>query len=341
MNFKKLQALTQIIGTITLVLLALYGLTGLLNDSASWGAQLMAKAMGRTQNAPLLQWGDSTVPLIINHQGYAKDDEGKPLTGYYTMTLRIYDDVIATTPLWEEEHKKVTVREGYFNLLLGNNEPLTNTLFIHPDRFIGLTVHPSDEMVPRQRFASVPYAMHSYHATKADHALEADHAIEAKHALEAEQADRAYGLNAPDGDPQDALVVDDDGEVGIGTTSPEADLHIVGNLRVDGEIINTAVRVASGQDVTGPNSNTNQAVIDLAEHSFDPDGLDPHIIVSEHNYNASGADWDTMDASYCGFDKLSKLQFKVTCWASPNNTGGYVQSTFDWLAIQVAPGLSQ
>ena len=54
MNFKKLQALTQIIGTITLVLLALYGLTGLLNDSAtnSWGAQLMAKAMGRAQNAP-------------------------------------------------------------------------------------------------------------------------------------------------------------------------------------------------------------------------------------------------------------------------------------------------
>ena len=56
------------------------------------------------------------------------------------MTLRIYDDVIGTPPLWQEEHKKVTVREGYFNLLLGNNEPLTNTLFIHPDRFIGLTV---------------------------------------------------------------------------------------------------------------------------------------------------------------------------------------------------------
>ena len=176
MNLKKFQALTQIIGTITLVLLALYGLTGLLNDSASWAAQLMAKAMGRTQNAPLFQWGDSTVPLIINYQAHAKDDEGKALTGYYTMTLRIYDDVIGSTPLWQEEHKRVTVREGYFNLLLGNNEPLTNSLFIHPDRFIGLTVHPYDEMVPRQRFASVPYAMHSYHATKADHASTADNA---------------------------------------------------------------------------------------------------------------------------------------------------------------------
>ena len=92
------------------------------------------------------------------------------------MTLRIYDDVIGTTPLWQEEHKRVTVREGYFNVLLGNNEPLTNTLFIHPDRFIGLTVHPYDEMIPRQRFASVPYAMHSYHATKADHASTADNA---------------------------------------------------------------------------------------------------------------------------------------------------------------------
>ena len=46
---------------------------------------------------------------------------------------------------------------------------------------IGLTVDPYDEMRPRQRFASVPYAMQ---ANKAD------------------QVDRASGLNAPDGDPR-------------------------------------------------------------------------------------------------------------------------------------------
>ena len=153
---------------------------------------------------------DSTVPLIINYQGHVEDDEGKPLTGYYTITIRIYDDVIGTTSLWEEEHVNVTTREGYFNVLLGNNESLTNTLFTNPDRFIGVTVDPYDEMVPRQRFASVPYAMHSYHATKADHALEADHATQADRALEADHAMQAsHASSADDADTVDGLHASD------------------------------------------------------------------------------------------------------------------------------------
>ena len=234
---KKFKVLTQIVGTMTLVLLALYGLLAFVNNSAAiWAAQQMVNVAGGAQNASLLQWGESTVPLIINYQGHVEDDEGKPLTGYYTITIRIYDDVIGTTSLWEEEHVNVTTREGYFNVLLGNNESLTNTLFTNPDRFIGVTVDPYDELVPRQRFASVPYAMHSYHATKADHALEADHAT---------QADRAYGLNAPDGDPQDAVIVDDDGKVGIGTT-PSEKLDVNGNIKATGNVTVTGHISATG-----------------------------------------------------------------------------------------------
>ena len=167
---RKLQLLTQIVGSMTLVLLALYGLLALLegNATSSWATEEIANITGGAQKAPLSQWGDSTVPLVMNYSGYADDHEGKPRTGYYTMTFRIYDDVIATTTLWQEKHINVTVREGDFSVLLGNNTPLTNTLFTDPDRFIGVTVHPYNEMIPRQRFASVPYAMHSYHATKAD-----------------------------------------------------------------------------------------------------------------------------------------------------------------------------
>ena len=214
MFFRKFQVLTQMVGTMTLVLLALYGVLVLLegNATTSWAGQQIAKVTGGAQNASFRQQNDSTVPLIINYQGDAEDHEGNPLTGYYTMTFRIYDDVIGTTTLWQEEHFNVTVRKGNFSVLLGNNTPLTNTLFTVPDRFIGVTVHPYDEMVPIQRFASVPYAMHSYHATKADH---------------------AFTLSAPDGEPKDALVVDNDGQVGIGTTSPSNKLEVAGKIEAD------------------------------------------------------------------------------------------------------------
>jgi hypothetical protein len=95
-----------------------------------------------------------------------------------------------------------------------------------------------------------------------------------------------------------------------------------------------AILTASGQDVTGPNAKTNQAVINLADYDFDESGTDPHIIVSEHNFNYSESAGNTMDASYCGFEKISKLEFKVTCWASTNSSSSTVQSSFDWLAIQ-------
>ena len=94
------------------------------------------------------------------------------------------------------------------------------------------------------------------------------------------------------------------------------------------------VRVASGKDVVGPNDVSNQAIINLQDHGFDPLGSDPHFLVSERDSNYVHADGNTMDASYCGYTKLSKLKYQVVCWASPNNSDGSVQSTFDWIAIQ-------
>lgn len=93
-------------------------------------------------------------------------------------------------------------------------------------------------------------------------------------------------------------------------------------------------KIASGQNVVGPNPSLNSSIINLEDYGFNPTGNDPHIIVSERDYNFASADGNTMDASYCGFTKSSKLVFVVVCWASPNNSDGTVQSSFDWIAIQ-------
>ena len=65
-------------------------------------------------------------------------------------------------------------------------------------------------LTPLQPISAAPYAIHAF------------------------SAPAGSSLNAPDGLPIDALVVDNTGRVGIGTTSPQAKLHIAGTPGTDG-----------------------------------------------------------------------------------------------------------
>jgi hypothetical protein len=115
------------------------------------------------------------------------------------------------------------VREGHFSVLLGNNKPIPPELFTGPDRFIGITVDSLDEMVPRQRFASAPYAMY---------------------------ADHAAALTAPNGSGTHIVQVDSTGRVGVGTTSPQAQLHAIAS-----GAISSALQVDAGAQHLTVNNN--------------------------------------------------------------------------------------
>ncbi|MCP4541742.1 MAG: tail fiber protein [Chloroflexi bacterium] len=203
MVFNKVKAIAQVIGFVTIGLLAVYGALGVFNGGypvqASEASAPIKAPRQAPQSAPMLassSWGSATVPLVMNYQGNLKDTEGNPLSGYYTMTFRIYDDVIAplTDTLWSETHVSVTVRGGHFSVLLGNNESISETLFNDPDRFVGVQVSGYDEMVPRQRFASVPYGMHANHATTATIAIDA---IDAANAVNADTLDGYHATVFP------------------------------------------------------------------------------------------------------------------------------------------------
>ncbi|MCX6049053.1 MAG: hypothetical protein NT075_28460 [Chloroflexi bacterium] len=187
--------------------------------------------------------GTSTVPPYLNYQGMLRDAEGKPISGVQKLTFRIYKDVTAPLPeaLWVEEHNEVTVRDGQFSVLLGNNKPIPPELFTGPDLFIGVTVAPLDEMVPRQRFASAPYAMVADHAT---------------------------ALTAPNGSTH-VVHVDNTGRVGVGTTSPQAQLQISATT-------GSALQVnAGGQQMvvnpTGVGIGTTAPAVPLQIRNDDPD----------------------------------------------------------------------
>jgi len=140
----------------------------------------------------------STLP----YQGRLTDMDGSPVNGTEDMIFRLYAIPSGGTALWEETWPDVPVSEGLFNVLLGSTTPIPqNVISENTSLWLGVTVSTDTEMAPRVQVGSVPFTF---------------------------QANRAYGLAATDGDPQDAVFVDANGNVGIGTTNPSGAIHIVG-----------------------------------------------------------------------------------------------------------------
>ena len=107
------------------------------------------------------------VPELVHYEGFLSDTNGYAVSdGSYNVTFRLYSTFAGGTALWTENWNdstsRVPVMNGRFRILLGSHVPLTSTFFQqHPATFLGITVGNDSEMIPRQRIASVPYALSS------------------------------------------------------------------------------------------------------------------------------------------------------------------------------------
>jgi hypothetical protein len=146
---------------------------------------------------------------MINYQAVLLDPAGKPLRNdTATVSFRIYDDSTATdVELWTETVVAETDKSGSFSVLLGSDNPVPDTLFAEPDRWLALAVRSDPEMTPRTRLVSVPYA---YHSLRSDTA--------------------AFALSSGDGWTDDGSIVrltTTADSVGIGTKQPQHSLHVL------------------------------------------------------------------------------------------------------------------
>ena len=175
-------------------------------------------AMAWAQSAHAMPWmspsATATSTIAWPYQGRLADAGGAPLTGSYSMTFRLYNTAYGGTSLWEESWtgaNNVQVSNGLFNVMLGSLNAIPQSLARENNTlWLGVTVGADFEMAPRIQLGSVPYA------------------------FRATQADRALGLSAPDGSPADALTVDNNGNIGIGTTSPGATFQVNGTVKMFG-----------------------------------------------------------------------------------------------------------
>jgi hypothetical protein len=111
------------------------------------------------------------VPGLVNYQGVLKDSVGNYINGTYELTFNIYSsDLPEATPLWTETHLAVYVESGLFNVVMGATVTLPPGLFAGQVRWLGVTVESDEEMAPRMRMTSVPWALR---AAVADSALNA------------------------------------------------------------------------------------------------------------------------------------------------------------------------
>jgi hypothetical protein len=105
------------------------------------------------------------VPALINYQGLLTDAGGVPLaTGPYDLAFSLYADADGTSRVWgPETHTGTQVIDGQFNVILGSTVPLGDA-FGGTDRYLGVSVNGEDEITPRQRILSTPYALNAQNA---------------------------------------------------------------------------------------------------------------------------------------------------------------------------------
>ena len=145
MNDRRLKA--------TLVSIAIVLLTVIMQRSHD----ATAYASGLTSVAAEI--GVANIPNAFSYQGMLRRANGDLANGTFNITLNIYDVVTGGTALHSETFTNIVVRNGNFGVVVGDAAALPAGLFDNANLYIGLTVAPDAEMLPRQRLFPVPWAM--------------------------------------------------------------------------------------------------------------------------------------------------------------------------------------
>jgi hypothetical protein len=98
---------------------------------------------------------------VFNYQGVLRKADGTLASGTYAMQIRLYSAVAGGTAMFTETLSSVTVRDGFFNVLLGDvtTNTISNRDIGTTPLFLGIQVNNETEMQPRQRIHAVPKAL--------------------------------------------------------------------------------------------------------------------------------------------------------------------------------------
>src|SRR5262245_1676089 len=104
----------------------------------------------------------AAVPPSLTQQGRILDKDGAAVSSKIAIVFTIYNDPSASEAanvLWTET-QNITLDDGYFSTQLGEDvkNAFDAKVFDGSVRYLGVKVGSDDEMAPRQKITSVPYA---------------------------------------------------------------------------------------------------------------------------------------------------------------------------------------
>ena len=109
----------------------------------------------------ILPMSVQAVPQFLNHQGQILLPDGSPASGVTDVTFKLYTVPTNGSHIWSQT-LSIAFDNGYYSVTLGPGNPTLSTSIIDgSDLYLGITLEGTNEFEPRQRIASVPYALMS------------------------------------------------------------------------------------------------------------------------------------------------------------------------------------
>jgi len=199
--------------------------------------------------SPVELAGAAPMGTAFTYQGRLID-ANKPADGLYDLQFKLYDDNVTGT----QKGSTITVNEldvvdGSFIVYLY----FGSDVFDGDARWLEIGIRPGEQkdpnayttQSPRLEVTPTPYALYADNADK----LDGNHS-----SAFAWKTHSHYWLDAADGNPTNALYIDNEGNVGIGTTTPSAKLTVEGGTIKATNSLDYSMAiygVASGDDGVG------------------------------------------------------------------------------------------
>lgn len=247
----------------------------------------------------------AAVPIgqAVTYQGQLRS-AGVPFSGVVAMDFRLFDAASSGMQIGMTISQNVTATNGLFSVLLNAAEEWGPLAFTGEERFLEITVN-GVILAPRQALTAAPFA-HT-----------------AVIALAVEGVD-GHSLDTSDGQQADALFVDASGRVGIGTTSPQDSVHILGDspgatsLRIEQSGANSAANLVLGTLDDGGSSGSliferNSTVSAVIHHeqnlSFRLDGADVMSLLPGGTVGIGPGPFSTDADLQVGIDPVTNVVF--------------------------------